>query len=149
MDIIDRKIIQLLSLDSRRSLADIGSSVDLAPSSVNERIKRLSASGAIRGFTVDADPAAMDLETLVFVWLALREDADEQAFREHAASHPLILECHHVTGSWSYLVKLRVGGTAGIEEFLAGLKAERFIGRSETMIVLSSPVPGAFVPKEA
>lgn len=148
MDNIDRKIIELLSQDSRRSLADIGGSVDLAPSSVNERIRRLAASGAIRRFTVEADPAAMGLETLVFVWIALREDADEEAFRRFAEEHPQILECHHVTGAWSYLVKLRVGGTSEIENFLAGIKAERFLGRSETVIALSSPVPGVFVPKE-
>jgi Lrp/AsnC family leucine-responsive transcriptional regulator len=147
MDTIDRKIIELLASDSRRSLADIGAGVDLAPSSVNDRIRRLTASGAVRRFTIDADPEAIGLGTLVFVWVALREDADEGAFRRHAAAHPRILECHHVTGPWSYLVKVRVAAPSEIEDFLAGLKAQGFLGRSETIIALSSPVPGAFVPK--
>lgn len=146
MDESDRKIIELLSSDARRSLADIGNSIGLSPSSVNERIRRLTASGAIRRFTVDLDPAAMGLETLVFVWISLREDADEAAFRRHAGTHPAILECHHVTGGWSYLIKLRVGAVPEVEGFLADLKQHRFLGRSETMIALSSPVAGAFVP---
>lgn len=149
MDDIDLKIIGLLALDAKRSLADIGGSVGLSPSSVNERIRRLTASGAIRQFTVDLDPAAMGVQTLVFVWIALREDADEAAFRDYAARHPLILECHHVTGAWAYLVKLRVGAPPEIEGFLAELKAHRYLGRSETVIALSSPVPGPFVPKES
>lgn len=148
MDAIDRKIIELLSLDARRSLADIGGSVDLSPSSVNERIRRLTASGAIKRFTVELNPAAMEMETLVFVWIALREDADEDAFRRYAVKHTAILECHHVTGGWSYLVKLRVSASPEIEEFLGELKAQRFLGRSETVIALSSPVAGAFVQKE-
>lgn len=148
MDEIDRKIIDLLSVDARRSLADIGASVGLSPSSVNERIRRLTASGAIRRFTVELDPSAMGLETLVFVWIALREDADEAAFRRHAEATPAILECHHVTGGWSYLIKLRVNATPEIEGFLADLKARKFLGRSETVIALSSPVPGAFVRKD-
>ena len=148
MDDIDRKILALLAADARRSLADIGGVVGLSPSAVNERIRRLTASGAIRRFTVDADPAALDLSTLAFVWLALREDADEAAFRAHAAADPAILECHHVTGSWSYLVKVRVGSTADLEGFLAGLKRLGVIGRTETIIALSSPVAGAFVPGE-
>lgn len=147
MDEIDRKIIELLAADAKRSLADIGGHVGLSPSSVNERIRRLSASGAIRRFTLDVDPSAIKLETLVFVWIALREDADETAFRRHAEAHPLILECHHVTGAWAYLIKLRVETPPQIEGFLADLKALRFLGRSETVIALSSPVPGSFVPK--
>lgn len=147
MDDIDLKIIGLLALDAKRSLADIGSSVGLAPSSVNERIRRLTTSGAIRRFTLDLDPAAMGMQTLVFVWIALREDADETAFREYVENHPLILECHHVTGAWAYLVKLRVNAPPEIEGFLADLKEHRFLGRSETVIALSSPVPGSFTPK--
>lgn len=147
MDETDRKIIELLAADAKRSLADIGGHVGLSPSSVNERIRRLSASGAIRRFTLDVDPSAIKLETLVFVWIALREDADETAFRRHAEAHPLILECHHVTGAWAYLIKLRVETPPQIEGFLADLKALRFLGRSETVIALSSPVPGSFVPK--
>lgn len=149
MDEVDRKIIDILSVDARQSLAEIGSGAGLSPSSVNERIRRLVASGAIRRFTIETDPAALGLETLVFVWIALREDADEAAFRSYAESHPQILECHHVTGAWSYLVKLRVGATPEIEGFLAELKAQRIVGRSETVIVLSSPVPGAFVARAA
>lgn len=123
--------------------------MDLSPSSVNERIRRLTASGAIRRFTVEVEPAAVGLETLVFVWIALRDDADEAAFRRYAETTPTILECHHVTGGWSYLIKLRVSATPEIEVFLADLKARKFLGRSETMITLSSPVAGAFVLKDA
>lgn len=147
MDEIDRKIIDLLSSDARRSLADIGGSVGLSPSSVNERIRRLTAAGAIRRFTVELDPSAVGMDTLAFVWVALREDADEEAFRRFAVTSASILECHHVTGSWSYLVKLRVRAMPEVEGFLADLKARRFLGRSETVIVLSSPVADTLVQK--
>lgn len=148
MDDIDRKIVDLLSADSRRSLADIGSAVNLAPSSVNERIRRLTAAGAIKRFTVELAPSAVGLPTVIFLSVALREDADEVVFRHFAKAHPMILECHHVTGAWSYLLKLRVGEISEVEGFLAELKAKRMLGRSETMIALSSPVAGPFVQKE-
>ena len=145
MDDIDRKIINLLSQDSRRALADIGGLVGLSASSVNERIRRLTASGAIRRFTVEVDPAAIGIETLVFVWIGLRDDADESEFRRYIAGVESVQECHHVTGSWSYLMKLRVPAIDAIEAVLADLKARRFIGRSETVIALSSPVPAALI----
>jgi Lrp/AsnC family leucine-responsive transcriptional regulator len=149
MDDTDRTILTLLAADSRRSLADIGAQVDLAPSSVNDRIRRLTATGALRRFTVEADPAALCLPTLAFVSVALREDADEATFRDFAATHPLVLECHHVTGAWSYLLKVRTPDTAALEGFLADLKATRLLARTDTVIALSSPVPGPFIPKDA
>ncbi len=146
MDEIDRKIVRLLAADARRSLADIGQAVGLSPSSVNERMRRMAASGDIRRFTVDVDPHAYELPILAFVWIALKPEAEEEAFRTFAAGHPGISECHHVTGSWSYLVKVRVASLAGLEAFLDDMKGHGFLARSETVIALSSPVPERFSP---
>lgn len=140
MDFIDRKIIGLLAEDARRSLADVGERVGLSPSAVNERIRRLTASGAIRRFTVEADAEALGFPVLAFIFVALAGEADEREFRAFAASHPAVLECHHVTGGWSYLLKVRLPSTGDIETFLSLLKSRRYLGRSETMIALSSAV---------
>ncbi len=148
MDNIDRKIISLLAQDARRSLSDIGSAVEMSASAVNERIRRLTTSGAIRRTTVDADPQALDLPILAFVWIALAPGADEAAFRNYAAAQPSITECHHVTGPWSYLMKIHTGSLAGIETFLADIKVHGFLARSETVIALSSVVDGPFILKE-
>ena len=53
---------------------------------------------------------------------------------------PDILECHHVTGDWSYLLKVRLAAIGDLERLLA----ERFkvlpgLLRTHTMIALSSP----------
>jgi len=146
MDAVDHKIIEMLAMDARRSLADIGETVGLSPSSVNERMRRLTANGSIRRFTVDVDPHALGLPVLAFLWVALKPDADEVAFRAYAAAHASIVECHHVTGVWSYLIKVRVTSLPGLETFLEELKWHSFLGQSETVIALSSPVPGGFVP---
>ena len=146
MDEIDRRIIGLLAEDARRALAEIGAAVGLSASAVNDRIRRLQAQGAIRRFTVDTDPAALGLPVLAFVWVALRDGADEPAFRAYAAAHPAVTECHHVTGPWSYLLRLRLPDLAAVETVLAQFKAQGSLGRSETVLALSSPAPGAHVP---
>ena len=146
MDEIDRKIIELLAEDARRALADIGAVVGLSPSSVNERIRRLVASGAIRRFTVDADPAALGLPVLAYVFVGLNYEAGEAAFKAFVSSAPEVVECHHMTGGWSYLIKLRVDSLMGVEAFLQQLKERRFLARSETMISLSTVCERGFVP---
>ena len=148
MDKIDRKITTLLAEDARRSLADMGEAVGLSPSAVNERIRRLTASGAIRRFTVDADPAALGLGVTAFVLIGLDYEAGEEAFRAFAAAHPSVAECHHVTGGWSYLLKVRLADLAALEAFLAELKVRRFLARSETMIALSTAVERGFTAGE-
>lgn len=146
MDETDRKIVFLLAADARRSLADIGGHVGLSPSAVNERIRRLVHSGVIRRFTVEVDPAAMQAGVLAYVWVALHADADEAAFRAFVKAHPQILEAHHVTGAWSYLLKLRVSALADVEPLLSELKQAGFYARSETVLSLASIVDTA-VPK--
>jgi Lrp/AsnC family leucine-responsive transcriptional regulator len=148
MDDIDRKIIRCLAEDSRRSLADIGGAVGLSTSAVNERIRRLSSAGVLRRFTVDAEPEALGAGVCAFVFVGLAPDADEAVFRAVAIDHPDIVECHHVTGAWNYLVKVRVGSLAGVEAFLGDLKRRRLIARSETMIALASVVEAPYSPRK-
>ena len=137
-----------LAEDCRRSLADIGGEVGLSTSAVNERIRRLVTSGVVRRFTVDADAEALGLPVTAFVFIGLAADADEAVFRAVAADHPAIVECQHVTGSWNYLIKIRVGSLHGIEAFLNDLKGRRLLARSETMIALSTVVEPPFSPRE-
>ncbi len=138
MDAIDREIIEILAEDARRSLTDIGAAVELSPSAVNERIRRLVANGVIRNFTLEVDHRALGLDVLAFVWVGLAPDADEAAFRAFMADHPAVAECHHVTGAWSYCVKVRMPSLGDLEPFLAELKRRRFLARSETVIALST-----------
>lgn len=149
MNPIDRTILSLLAADARRALADIGGHVGLSPSAVNERIRRLLAKGIIRRFTVEADPGALNLGVLAFVWIALADTTDESAFRRDAACDARIVECHHVTGEWAYLMKVRIDSLAGLESFLAGLASGGHVGRTHAVVALSSTVPDAYVPPTA
>ncbi|CAN0654881.1 Lrp/AsnC family transcriptional regulator [Nitratireductor aquimarinus] len=148
MDQIDRKIVTLLAEDARRSLADIGGVVGLSASAVNERIRRLTASGVIRRFTVDADPDALGCPVLVFIWVSLVQNVNEEAFRIFASAHKAVEECHHVTGPWSYLIKARVPELADVESVLDDMKKHGFLARSESVVALSTVEPGSFAPVE-
>ena len=148
MDQIDRKIVTLLAEDARRSLADIGGVVGLSASAVNERIRRLTASGVIRRFTVDADPDALGCPVLVFIWVSLVQNVNEEAFRIFASAHKAVEECHHVTGPWSYLIKARVPSLADVESVLEDMKKHGFLARSESVVALSTVEPGSFAPVE-
>jgi len=63
----------------------------------------------------------------------------EPAFLKKVRASDQVLECHHVTGSWNYLLKVRLRNTKELESFLSGtIKAVRGVERTETIITLST-----------
>jgi Lrp/AsnC family leucine-responsive transcriptional regulator len=139
LDDTDRQLLALLQHDDRLSLAELGKHVGLAPSSVNERIKRLTTRGVIEGFHAHVVPEALGLELLAFVFVGWSDPGVESPFLARVAAAPAVLECHHVTGSWNYLLKVRLPNTRELERFLAQvIKEVAGVQRTETIIALSS-----------
>jgi Lrp/AsnC family leucine-responsive transcriptional regulator len=139
LDDTDRQLLALLQNDDRLSLADLGKSVGLAASSVNERIKRLVTRGVIEGFHAHVVPEELGLELLAFVFVGWSNPATESPFLARVGAAPAVLECHHVTGSWNYLLKVRLPNTRDLERFLAQvIKEVQGVERTETIIALSS-----------
>lgn len=139
MDDTDRIIIDRLQADGALTYAEIGIAAGLSASAVNDRLKRLRAEGAIRRMTADIDPAAVGLNLLAFVLVAVNEPAGEARFRAAMRAAPEVLECHHLTGDFSYLLKLRLRDTAHLEQFLMNrLKPLAGVVRTHTLIALSS-----------
>jgi Lrp/AsnC family transcriptional regulator, leucine-responsive regulatory protein len=136
MDDIDRIIIDKLQGDGALTYAEIGAAAGLSPSAVNDRLKRLRSEGVIRRMTAEIDPG---LTLLAFVLVAVSEPQGEGQFREAMKAAPEVLECHHLTGEFSYLLKLRLRDTAHLEHFLMDrLKPLAGGVRTHTLIALSS-----------
>ncbi|HET6161180.1 MAG TPA: Lrp/AsnC family transcriptional regulator [Dongiaceae bacterium] len=139
MDDIDRTIIDRLQADSTLTYSEIGVAAGLSASAVNDRLKRLRAEGVIRRMTAEIDPAALGLGLLAFVLVAVNDQAGEARFRDVMKETPEVLECHHLTGDFSYLLKLRLRDTAYLEHFLMNrLKPLAGVVRTNTLIALSS-----------
>ena len=64
LDELDRKILALLSEDSRRSYREIAKHLGVSHANVSGRIKRLEEEGVIKGYTVILDPEVMNLYPL-------------------------------------------------------------------------------------
>jgi Lrp/AsnC family leucine-responsive transcriptional regulator len=139
LDDIDRQLLALLQKDDRLSLADLGKNVGLAASSVNERVKRMVTRGVIEGFHAHVVPEALGLDLLAFVFVGWSDPAVEAPFLERVHGSAAVLECHHVTGTWNYLLKVRLPNTRELERFLgAVIKHVPGVQRTETIIALSS-----------
>jgi Lrp/AsnC family transcriptional regulator, leucine-responsive regulatory protein len=139
MDSIDLSIVNLLRQDARTSHANIGQVVNLAASTVTERIKRLVLTGVIKRWTVDLDATALGQDVLAFIYVFVARQSKAGIFPQQIAHLPQVQECHHITGDWSYLLKVRVASIAELETFmLEHLQAIKGVERTHTQVVLSS-----------
>jgi len=138
-DDIDRKLLALLQEDDRLALAELSRRVGVAASTINDRIKRLASQGVISGFHARLDPEKLGLELLAFILVSWSDPKVEAAFLKKIRAAEQVLECHHVTGAWNYLLKVRLRNTKDLETFLSGtIKAVRGVERTETIITLST-----------
>jgi Lrp/AsnC family leucine-responsive transcriptional regulator len=70
----------------------------------------------------------------------------ELRFLARIAQEPTVLESHHVTGAWNFVLKVRLDNMRTLEQFLNSvIKSVADVQRTEILIVLSSPKePGQF-----
>lgn len=149
MDDIDKKILAILQVEGRTSCDKIGTVVGLSVSAVNERIKRLQKQGILMGWGAHISPQKIGLDVLSFVQILLGKSSDEKGFLSEITKIPEILECHHITGEWSYLIKVRCK-TINHFEHVLGEKIKPISGilRTHTLIALSSPLERTILPLE-
>ena len=147
LDDTDLRLLALLQADGLRSMAELSKAIGVAPSTLNDRVKRLGRLGAITGTHARIDPHVLGLGLLAFVFVGWSEGSVEADFLKRIAAADQVLECHHVTGGWNYLLKVRVKDTRALEDFLGTvLKQVKGLQRTETLIVLSSPKETSALP---
>lgn len=150
MDELDRKIVERLMREGRATWATLAETVGLSAPSVAERVKRLEERGIIRGYGATIDPAAVGLDVLAFVSVAVDDRAASEELVEWADSSASVQECHVVAGDHDFLLKVRCRDPEDLERFLREeLRALRGVSRTRTTMVLGSrketndvPLPG-------
>jgi len=144
--VLDRKQrIEIGRQQTQRRLGRRNELLDRLIDVVHEMAQRLARRaerppGRHRGLPhARLSPEALGLDLLAFMLVAWSDPKVEPRFLEKIQASPDVLECHHITGAWNYILKVRVGTTRDLETFLAQtVKAVEGALRTETIIVLSS-----------
>lgn len=134
MDEINQKILQILQLNGRISMTELGKKVSLSVPSVTERVRRLEEQGVIEGYKAIVNAEKMNKPVKAFV---LVKTYKCKAFREFCLENPVVVECHRLTGEYSYLVKIVTKSNDSLEAFIDSAME---YGEPYTMINLSSPL---------
>jgi DNA-binding Lrp family transcriptional regulator len=120
LDKLDTEILEILQTEGRISNAELARRVNLSPPATLVRIRRLEESGYIQRYVtlLDRQQAGYDLLCFVRVSLQLHDVEQVMGFREAVQQLPEVLECHHVTGDYDYLLKVVAHNTRDLENFL-------------------------------
>ena len=120
LDQTDQKIIELLQFNSNANIKQIASELNLTPTPVYERIKKLEKEGIIEKYIAKVNPQKLGLELLVFIHVSLKEHTKSflTNFENKIMSLHEVIECHHVSGEHDYLLKVVVKNMETYRHFL-------------------------------
>ena len=118
LDDTDLQILELLQANARETQVEIAKAVGLAPSAVQERIRKLEARGTLKGFTALIEPRVLDLGLLAFVAVRSDEAEAENQIAKLLGNQPEVLEVHHVAGDDCYLIKVRTSDAEHLGQLL-------------------------------
>lgn len=137
MDALDFKSISRLQQFGRDSWKNLGSLLGITAQAAADRVHKLEEQGVIHGYAALVDPDAVGLHLTAFVAVTLERPRYRDAFLDRVTSLLEVQECHHISGEYDYLLKLRCRSTSDLER-LSGeeIRGIPGVSRTRTTIVL-------------
>ena len=138
LDPIDHQIIELLSQNARRTMADIGEQVSLSASAVTRRIERLERTGVIAGYTVVVDHRKAGRPIQAFTEVRFAGTADLQEIKETAMQLAEVQAVFTTAGDPVALVWLQVPDVERLGHVIEQLRRRGRVTGTKTLIVLDT-----------
>ena len=137
MDLIDFAILDELKKNGRQSASKISKKVSLSITAAAERIRKLEKAEIIQQYTIKINRDKIGKRLLSFIFVNIERTENIDIFRNMIIQHCCVLECHHVAGTYDYLLKVITEDTQALEFFLSKtLKKIKGISNSNTIITL-------------
>ncbi|MFK7746107.1 MAG: Lrp/AsnC family transcriptional regulator [Roseobacter sp.] len=145
MNEIDQKseqILRELSRNGRISNLELADRVGLSPSACLRRVQEMERSGLIKGYRAVLDRAAMGAGFVAYIGVGLRDHskASQEAFERSIARAPQVVECHNITGTIEYLLRVECADLPAYKLFhtdILGAMAQ--VSSITSYVVMGSP----------
>jgi len=140
LDDIDKKLLLLLQTDAKKTTKALSLKLNLSVTAVYERIKKLEKEGVIEKYVALLNASKIDRNFVVFCHLKLIQHTKEfiSKFESQIIKLPEVLECHHVSGDYDYILKILVKDMAAYRSFLVTkLTTLEHIGSTHSTFMIS------------
>jgi len=121
IDETDKSILRLVQQNSKYTIKELSGKLNLTPTPIFERIKRLEKEGYILSYKAVIDRKKVGLSLVVFCNISLKQheasfisnfEKDIQQFTE-------VIACFHIGGMFDYLLKVIVQDMDAYQYFVA------------------------------
>jgi DNA-binding Lrp family transcriptional regulator len=140
LDDLDLELLKRLQHDSSVTKADLGRQLSLSQPAVHHRIRRLEQRGYIRRYVALLDRELLNLDLTCFVQVSVQRHHRDHivAFQQAVRAMPEVLDCHHMTGEFDFLLKVVVSSRKALETLLVDrLSTLPGVAHLHTSVVLS------------
>lgn len=141
-DAINDRILQELMADGRISNTELAERVGLSPSACLRRVQELERQGVITGYRAVVDGAALGRGFVAYIGVGLADHtkAAQSRFEAAMVAAPEVLECHNITGTIEYLLRVEVADLAAYKKFHTdSLGTVPVVREITTFVVMASP----------
>ena len=136
VDAIDRALLRLLLADARTTYHDLGASVRLSANTVSDRVRRLRASGVLRGYRAELDPAALGRTLMMVSDIRLRESWDRSEFERGLEQVPQVVSGSRLTGEYDFQLRIACVDPSEFEMVVDILKRDHGVRELRSRLVL-------------
>ncbi|MGH9548062.1 MAG: Lrp/AsnC family transcriptional regulator [Terriglobales bacterium] len=139
MDELDIRAVNHLMKSGRATWAELSGVLGLSSPSTADRVRRLEESGVIRGYAAIVDPVRVGCTLTAFVSVTVEHPKYRALILERLKDLDAVQECHHVTGDYDYLLKVRATSPAHLEHIISNdLKELPGVSKTYTIVALST-----------
>ncbi|MEI7508949.1 MAG: Lrp/AsnC family transcriptional regulator [Flavobacterium sp.] len=120
MDTTDKKLLQLLQTDSKKTTKELSIKLNLSVTAVYERIKKLEREGIINKYVALINRNKINKGFVVFCHIKLIQHSKDflTKFENEVVKLLEVLECFHVSGDYDYILKVCVKDMEEYREFM-------------------------------
>lgn len=149
LDEVDKKILEILQSNARITNAQLSKEIGLSPAPTLERVKKLENSGIIKSYHAKLDTKRIGQGVQTFVQVVLKgyNKKNMDLFLEAINRIPEVTECHHITGSGDFILKVISKDIESYQNLmLEKISVIEVVDSLQTMVVLSTAKESKTIP---
>jgi Lrp/AsnC family leucine-responsive transcriptional regulator len=148
IDNVDLHILNIIQNDGKISNAKLARQLQMAPSGVLERVRKLEKKGILEGYEVRLNPAKLGLTVTAFIHILTSDSVGSTSIGEQLAEFPEIQEVHWIAGDYNYLVKTKLKDASDLRALLKKCGQIEGLSDTRTTLVLETVKESQTIPVE-
>ena len=152
IDRTDKKILEILQKNAKITNAKLSKQIGLSPAPTLERVRKLESRGIISGYHAKLNMSKIGLGVSTFVMVSLKghNKKNLQSFLDKIKDVENIVECHHITGSGDFILRIVAEDIESYQELMLDKVSEIEVTDSlQSMVILSTFKDNKVIPVQS